>query len=346
MKKFASLLLISLASIFMLGCEKPTEEYHREGPLLLRYALEDNSYTPFTEAMRYLANELEKRSHGKIKVEQKRYSTFAVNSDLVLDTVMNTLDIALVPVNRISQLASGPSLLGAPYLMQASTFDDLMKPGGELIRRVTSDISPDKTHLVGIDIWYGGYIQILMRDRQILSPSDMSGQRFWVRGPGPDMDYLLAMNALPYEMSFTSGVYAAKHGYLDGIMLPISMIISNKLDKYMHYLTLTKHARMNYILLMSLETWKLLSAEEQQLIYDCASQAGSFVRYLTEELEEIDLSRMRHQGVVKIAEPDPEQFIKKSEYVRTRYLRKNPKQALFLRKLIRDKYDAKENVSY
>ncbi len=347
MKKFIALAFTVLASFFMLGCDEPPEENTREGTLLLRYALEDNSYTPFTEAMRYFAREVEKASAGNIRVEQKRYATLSVNSDLVLDTVMNTLDMALVPVNRISKLAPGPALLGVPYLMQASTFDDLMVPGGKLIRRVTQDISSDKTHLVGIDIWYGGYIQILMRDRQILSPSDMEGQKFWVRGPGPDMDYLLAMNAFPYEMSFTSGVYAAKHGYLDGIMLPVSMIISNKLDKYMHYLTLTNHARMNYILLMSLETWRQLSDDEQKIIFDCAAKAGNFVRDLTEELEDIDLSRMRHQGVVKISEPDPEQFIKKSEYVRTRYLRKNPYQALYLRKIIREKNDGDDaDASY
>ena len=56
---------------------------------------------------------------------------------------------------------------------------------------------------------------------------------------------------------------------------------------------------------------------------------------------------MRHQGVVKISEPDPEQFIKKSEYVRTRYLRKNPYQALYLRKIIREKNDGDdEDASY
>lgn len=347
MKKLFTLLLVTLTSLFMLGCEEMPEENKREGTIVLRYALEDNSYTPFTEAMRYFAREVEKVSHGKIRIEQKRYATFSVNSDLVLDTVMNTLDLALVPVNRISQLAPGPSLLGAPYLMQASTFDDLMEPGGKLIKKVVQDLSSEKTHLVGVDIWYGGYIQILMRDRQILSPSDMAGQRFWVRGPGPDMDYLLAMNAIPYEMSFSSGVYAAKHGYLDGIMLPISMIISNKLDKYMHYLTLTNHARMNYILLMSLETWKQLSAEEHNIISECASKTGFFVRDLTRELEDIDLSRMRHQGVVKIIEPDPEQFIKKSEYVRTLYLKKNPVQSLFLRQLIREQNgSSNENVSY
>ena len=308
----------------------------RTEPLILHYALEDNSYSPFVEALRQFAKNVATRTGGMILIEQNLFSPSAVNSDIVLNTVVNTLDLSLVPVNRLRTQDPGIELLGVPFLMQPVTFETIMQPGNSIIKNGLKNFPVVASHLVGLDVWYGGYLQILMRDRPVYSPEDMEGQRFWVRGPGPDEDYLFAMNAEPCEMSFTSGVYAVKHGYLDGIMLPVSMIVSNHLDDYMHYLSITSHARMNYVLLMSYAVWDKLSESERGIVKDEAVKAGTFVSELTAELENIDLSRLRHKGRVKIIEPDTEPFIKKSEYVRRRYLHKYPAKAWILRQALHE----------
>lgn len=338
LKSLRSSIFLSLCAVFLcVSCADPNKQvkqHERSEPLVLHYELEDNSYTPFVEALRQFSKSVEKRTGGMIKIEKNRFSPSNVYSDIVLNTVENTIDISLIPVNRLTSLDPGIELLGVPFLMQPATFEALMQPGSNLIKKNMEHFPISTSRLVGIDIWYGGYLQILMRDRPVITPADMDGQRFWVRGPGPDEDYLLAMNADPYEMSFNSGVYAIKHGYLDGIMLPFSMIVSNHLDDYMSFLSITNHARMNYVLLISLVVWNELDESERQIIQEEAVKTGAFVTELTAELEKLDISRLRHNGKLKILEPDTEPFIKESEYVRRRYLRKYPAKTWFLRQEI------------
>ena len=334
--KFIVFLLCSV--LLCSGCAKeeaPQEPSEREKQLVLSYALEDVTYRPFVEAMKVMSRELENYSNGKIVMTEKRQQQFAVNSDLMLETVMNTLDMCLVPINRLGSMTKGPLLVAVPYLMRPAVMESVMAPGSPLIKKILQDIPRQDTRLVGVDIWYGGYLQFLMRDHQVLSPASLKDQHVWVRGMGPDNEYLLAMDAIPCEMSFTSGIYALRHGYLDGIMLPISMIVSNRLYENMHFLSLTNHARMNYVLLFSLAAWDKLNPKEQHWVHQAAKKAG-FVRDLTDELEEIDLSRLKHADFMRIVEPDPDLFIKKAEYVRNFYMKHLPVQVALMREITQE----------
>ncbi|MCI6796513.1 MAG: TRAP transporter substrate-binding protein DctP [Succinatimonas sp.] len=346
--KIIALLLCSV--LLCAGCAKeeaPKDYQQREKQLVLSYALEDVTYRPFVEAMKVMAKELENYSGGKITLMEKRQQQFSVNSDLMLETVMNTLDMCLVPVNRLVSMTKGPLLVAVPYLMRPTVMESVMAPGSPLIKQILQDIPRQDTRLVGVDIWYGGYLQFLMRDHQVLSPADLKDQHVWVRGMGPDNEFLLAMDAIPCEMSFTSGIYALRHGYLDGIMLPISMIVSNHLYENMHFLSITNHARMNYVLLFSLAVWDKLTQKEQHWVHQAAKKAGMFVRDLTGELEEIDLSRLKHADFMRIVEPDPDLFVKKADYVRNFYLKHLPVQAALMREITQEvmKHQAEQKVA-
>ncbi len=346
--KFIVFLLCSI--LLCTGCDKDeTAKVYpeREKQLILSYALEDVSYRPFVEAMKVMSKELENYSGGKITLVEQRHSQFSVNSELMLETVMNTLDMCLVPVNQLGSMTKGPLLVAVPYLMRPKVMERVMAPGSPLIKQILQDIPRLDTRLVGVDIWYGGYLQFLMRDHQVLSPADLKDQHVWVCGMGPDNEFLLAMDAIPCEMSFTSGIYALRHGYLDGIMLPISMIVSNRLYENMHFLSITNHARMNYVLLFSLAVWDKLTQKEKHWVHQAAKKAGMFVRDLTGELEEIDLSRLKHANFMRIVEPDPDLFAEKAKYVRNFYLKHLPVQAALMREITQEvmKHQAEQKAA-
>lgn len=300
-------------------------------PLVLNYRLEDDTYNPFVEAMNQLSQHISDATNGRITLKRRIGGLLTSTSDIVLDCILGTLDMVLVPVNRLSNITPGPQLLSVPYLFSRDDFDIIMHPENATIRKLLDEINSQEPRLMGLDVWYGGYLQLLMRDHPALSPDDLKDQNMWVRGEGPDRDYLISMGAIPAEMSVAMARVAARHGYVDGIMMPVPMIVSSQLHRNMHFLSLTSHARLNYVLLMSGSTWEKLSQEDRDLIRHQAQVTGVFVRYLTTELEEIDTNRLRHLESVKVYDPDPELFRKHSEYVRELYIKSYPVEADMLR---------------
>lgn len=333
---------LMIAAVLLPGIVAAEEPEYAEpqdpvDPVVLQYRIEDQTYRPFLEGMEEFGQQLSAATGGKITLKRRTGAMLNTSSDIVLDCILGTLDLALVPVNRLANIAPGPQILAVPYLLSRESFDSILQPGGNTIVTLLSEVNAKEPRLEGIDLWYGGYLQLLMRDHPALSPDDLKGQNMWVRGEGPDKDYLISMGAVPVEMSFSMGVEAAKRGYIDGIMLPVPMIDSNRLYRYMNYLSLTSHARMSYVMLMSSSTWKKLGIKEREIVRREAQRAGAFVKYLTNELEEINVNRLRHVEGFKVYDPDPELFRKHSEYVRELYIKTYPMESDLLRSELRDK---------
>ena len=216
---------------------------------------------------------------------------------------MGSLDMCLVSVSPLTGFLPEMALFDLPFLFRDREHAYAVadgEVGTELLNRL------DSQKIVGLAYWETGFRHVF-GNFEVNSPADIVGKKIRVTESAIHMSTFETLGAIPTPMAYGELFTALQQKTVDGAENSILAISTDKFNEATTHMALTGHFYGAVPLLMSKSIFETLSAEDQQIIKECAKEAGDFQRKYTADNEETALESLRESGMI-ITEPDRDAF--------------------------------------
>jgi tripartite ATP-independent transporter DctP family solute receptor len=143
-----------------------------------------------------------------------------------------------------------------------------------------------KKHKVKVLFFFDyGFRHFWNNKRPINTPADLKGLKMRVQQGRVFADTVNGLGASAVPMPFGEVIPAAQQGVIDGADLPIVNINALKIYEVSKYVSMTYHNYGPSVVVMNLDVWKSLPADQQHLILEVAMEAQKKIREATESVD-------------------------------------------------------------
>lgn len=166
---------------------------------------------------------------------------------------------------------------------------------GEFGSMISSKMEPHG--LVNLAYWENGFRNLTNSVRPVTRLEDLEGMRVRVMQNDIFLDTFssLGTNAMP--MAFGEVFTALETGTIDAQENPYVTIDTSQFFEVQDYLTETRHAYTPFMVLFSKPIFDTYSAEEQQILRDCAIEGQAAQRSASRTLSQESLQRVQEAGM-------------------------------------------------
>lgn len=153
-----------------------------------------------------------------------------------------------------------------------------------------------------------GFRNLTNSKKAVNSPDDIKGLKIRLMQNPIYVDSFKALGANAVPMAWTEALTALQQHTIDGQENPLNVIVSFKLYESQKYMTISRHAYAPAPIIMSMMTWKKLSASQQAAVLKAAKEAAQFERDFNNKNEAGWMKELADKGMV-ISQPDLAPFL-------------------------------------
>ncbi|MGE0595890.1 MAG: TRAP transporter substrate-binding protein [Hyphomonadaceae bacterium] len=286
----------------------------REPGLLTAVDVHASDY-PTVAAVRWLSDELERETGGRLSIRTYPGGQLGAETDTVALARFNVLDICRVTAAALNNAFPLSCALVLPY-----TFHDEAH-----MRRVADSaigqeiLDSFATHdLIGLALYDGGARSTYNARHPIVSPEDMRGLK--VRVPRSDifLDMLNAMGANATPIPFGEVFTGLQTHLIDAAENNWSTFQSTRQYEVARYWSETQHCHSPDVLLLSKRRYDAMSPQDRDLLRSKARDSVAIMRALWDEKQANARATVLAAGVEN-NDVDREAFRAAVEPVRRRY---------------------------
>lgn len=263
-------------------------------------------------AVKYFAEELSKRSGGKLKL--KGFGDASLGSDIQMQN-------ALIGGAQEMMVGSTATLVGIvkdfgvydlPFLFNNEKEADAVLDGpfGEKLLKSLNDKG-----LVGLVYWENGFRNLTNSKRPITKLEDMGGIKLRVMQNPVYIDMFNRFGANAVPLAFSELFTAMETGTVDGQENPVTTIQSSKFYEVQKYLTISRHVYSPWIMLASKRWYDGLSADEKKILNEAAVASRDFERKDSREASAQSMAYLKEKGM-QINELSPAELERMREMVK------------------------------
>ena len=276
------------------GCGAPEEGF------LFRYGHSQPAQAPRSQSMVFFERELEKRTNGRIRVENYFSATLGSERE-----TMDMVATGVLQGTRGGLFAdANPKfvIFMAPFLV--SDWDQAIRlVNSELARRINAGARSNGFHVPATGISQG-FRAHTNNVRPIRKPEDLAGLKMRVPPQEIYVQTARALGASPQEMPVSEVYSALKTGVLDGQDNPPSNIWDYKLFEVQKFMTITNYATGPDPFIVDLNWYEGLPADLRKTFDRVAEETIAFSDELNRESEqkyiallarELELIRLGHE---------------------------------------------------
>lgn len=306
MKGWSLIFLLPVAVLIYglyVGVSSPVEQARviRLGHIL-------NQQHPVHKAMLFMAEDLERRSGGEIRVEVYPDEQLGPERELIEMLQIGSVGMTKVSTGVLESFSPQMTVFSLPYLFRDSEhFWKVMDgPIGEELLDVSLPYN-----LKGVGYYDAGARSFYINKktgREIRRPEDLYGLSIRVQKSRTSIRMMEVLGANPVPIPFGELYSALDTGTVDGAENnPPSLHTSRQYEVSSTY-SLNEHTFLPDIIIMSKDTWERLSPQEQQWLRESVRASSLFQRELWERAEEQALAEMEKYGLKIVKDVDKEAF--------------------------------------
>jgi tripartite ATP-independent transporter DctP family solute receptor len=230
---------------------------------------------PRTLAAEMFGKMVAEGSKGQLTVQIQGSEQLGSDVEMLQSAQLGTLDITANSQGPLANIVPEVEIFGLPFLF--ATPEEVWKIlDGPMGNQVAALV--EKQNMKILAWWDNGIRHITNNVRPIKEVADLKGLK--IRAPQAPLtiDIFKALGANPTPIAFGELYLALRQGTVDGQENPLVNIWSAKLYEVQKYISMTGHKYESTPFIVSMKTWKSLSADQQQLLQRAAKQAGDFER--------------------------------------------------------------------
>ncbi|GED27446.1 C4-dicarboxylate ABC transporter substrate-binding protein [Brevibacillus agri] len=261
---------------------------------------------PYHLALKKMAEDVDKRSNGKVKIEVYPLSQLGAERELTEALTFGTADMSITSTAPVTNFYAKLGVLDLPFLFESreqayKVLDG--KVGEEMLKNLES------ANLVGLAWAENGFRHITNGTKDIKKPEDVSGMKIRTQENPIHLAAFETLGAKPTPMAWTEALTALQQGVVDAQENPAIVAQTYKLyDSKQTHMSLTGHVYSAAMILFSKPVWDKLPADVQQLIAEEAKKAGQYERELMIKMEEEAIANLKTKGVVVTEDVDKQAF--------------------------------------
>lgn len=285
---------------------------------------------PTVEAVRWIGEQLERRTGGRIRMRQYHSGQLGREAEAI--------DMARYGVVDITRVFSG-ALNNAFPLTQALCLPYVFDSIAHMRRVVDGDVgaqilrSFEARGLVGLAIYDSSARCFYNTRHPIMAPADLHGLKMRVAASDIFIELVRLLGANPTPMSLGETFSAMETHMIDGAENNMRSFHSSRHFEAARYWSETRHSYAPDVLLMSRDSFLALAAADRALLLGLARESVPVMRAKWEDSEGKAREAVLASGI-KVNDVDIEAFRKAAQPLLDEYHRKPEIEALYRR--IRD----------
>ena len=249
---------------------------------------------PYNYGCEKFAELVAEKTNGEIQVEVYPSSQIASGSKAVEFVQMMTLDMDLAATTSLINFAPIIGTLDMPFLFNDKTevFKILDGPIGDEFEAAAEESG------IKILSWFdNGFKNVSNNVRPIKTIDDYKGLKIRTSESEVYLKLYEALGATPTAMAVGEVYTAIQTGVVDGQDNTTANFVKNKYAEVQKYFTVTNHIYTAEPLIINLDKFNSLTADQQNALIEAAQEAAEYERELSIEAEESDLQAIKDAGV-------------------------------------------------
>ncbi|MDN5205075.1 TRAP transporter substrate-binding protein [Fulvivirgaceae bacterium BMA10] len=296
-----SLKLLVFLTVLLAACQQGG----RVKVLKLAHSL--NTSHPVHGGMEYMADRLEEKSNGKLKIKIYPNGQLGGEREAVELLQIGSLAMTKVSAAVMENFAPSYKVLGLPYIFRdkqhAFDFYD-SKVGKEILAQ------GEDFRLRGLCFYDAGSRSFYTKDKPINEPSDLNGLKIRVMKSKTSINMVKLLGGSPTPISFGELYTSLQQGVIDGAENNAPSFFSAKHYEVCKYYSIDEHSSVPDVLLIGTGVWERLNDQEKQWLQEAADESSVHQRKLWKKSEEECLKAIKEAGV-EISYPDKSPFASK-----------------------------------
>ncbi len=258
---------------------------------------------PTMKAMKVFAQDVDKGSKGKIKVELYPNAQLGGDRELTEAVQMGTIQMAIPSTSALAGFDKRVQVLDLPYLFttRKAAFDAV---DGELGKKLNSYM--DKKGIMILGYQENGFRHVTNSKRPIKTVADLKGLKIRTMENPMHIAYFKALGANPTPMSWGELYTALQQGTVDAEENPYAMIDDGKFYEVQKYVSETGHVFSYEVLIANKKFMEKLPADLRKLVTESAAKATAMQRGLMDKEEQGFKAKVIKAGM-KVNTLTPEQ---------------------------------------
>ncbi|MFO7825412.1 MAG: TRAP transporter substrate-binding protein [Cyclobacterium sp.] len=299
-KPYQTVILFYLLLI-LAGCRDKGEN---QPEYVLRFGHLANSQHGWHQASLKFAEEVKKRSKGRLEVKVYPNEQLGKEMDVLTGLLVGSADIMITGESLQSWSLPKSILCATPFAIRDS--DHLKKvaggPLGEEIEQHIQEIAGFKPIA-----WFERGARNLTANRPIRHPDELQGMILRVPAVSLYVDTWSALGAKPTPMAFSEVFTALQQSTIHGQENPFALIKDAGLYEVQKYCMLTEHVKSWAYVVMSNKKYEMLPPDLQKVIDEAAAVMQEYEHELFLVQEKKDYQYLLDKGM-EFIEVDKEAF--------------------------------------
>ena len=254
----------------------------------------NNTDHPVSMGVKRFAELVEKKSGGKMKVQEFPASTLGNEMQQQSALQGGVQEMTAPATTSLVGIVKEFGVIDFPFSISSYQQADALLDG-PLGQALIAKL-PEKG-LVSLGYWDLGFRNVTNSRRAIAKPEDLDGLKLRVIPNPVFIDTFKAFKANPVPMPFAELYGALESKAVDGQENPFAVILSNKFFEVQKFVSATNHVYATNIILVSKRFWDKLSPAEQKIMQDAANESRSYQREVSRAAAQKAVAELQAKGM-------------------------------------------------
>ena len=263
-------------------------------PRLIRFGYGLNEQSNQGRAAKVLAEEIAKRSGGKMKLRAIGAAALGPDTQMQQALIGGAQEMMVGSTATLVGIPKEMALGDTPFQFNNAQQADALLDGA--IGQKVMDKLQEKG-LVGLVYWENGFRNLTNNKRAVTKLEDLDGIKLRVMQNEVFLNTFKTLGANAIPLPFSELFSALETKTVDGQENPFNTILSSKFYEVQQYLTVTNHVYSPWIVLASKKWWDGLSKDEQKVLVDAAKVARDFERKDTRDEAAKAMADLKAKGM-------------------------------------------------
>ena len=279
----------------------------------------------FQAGAQALAADLERRTHGRYKVQIFPAGALGGERELIASAQNGSLDLVLTSTGPVGLFVPDTLLTDIPFLFR--DYEHARKVldgpiGQDILARFQSK------GLIGLAWGENGFRHLTNSKRPVSKPEDLRGLKIRTMENPVHITAFKVLGAQAAPMSFTDLYTALKVGTIDGQENPLPTILASGFGPLQKYLSLTGHVYAPAVIMVSPMVYEGLSAADKKAFKEAGIQAAQAMRSFVDNVEKNGVEQLKSEGMEVVTNVDRKSFEEAVAPVYPEYAKKFGKELL------------------
>lgn len=263
-------------------------------PRIIRFGYGLNEQSNQGRAVKRFAEEVEKRSGGKMRVRAVGAAALGPDVQMQQALIGGAQEMMVGSTATLVGISKEMALWDTPFLFNNVREADAVLDG-PIGQKVIGKL--DEKGLVGLVYWENGFRNLTNSKRAVNKLEDLDGIKLRVMQNNVYLDSFKTLGANAVPLPFSELFSALETKTVDGQENPYNTILSSKFYEVQKYLSITNHVYSPWIVLVSKKWWDQLSKDEQKVLRDAAVASRDFERKDTRDEAGRALAELKAKGM-------------------------------------------------